>query len=223
MNGVSHFTIGCAACAACVYVGIAKGDPVLVASGMTMPVGAMLPDIDHHATKLGRQRIAVTSTIRNIAVIGSLGYVGVTGVTSYISAGLGAMTTSLFGVFVSALPILICLMITTSESFKKKTKFFRKHRGIMHTLIPVAGLMLGAYMILNNFISSMLFGIGIGYLTHLVADCQTHDGCPILWPITEKCVRIPLFNVRTGTAGETIWMLLDIGGIACLASLVCSL
>ena len=57
-----------------------------------------------------------------------------------------------------------------------------------------------------------------GYTSHLFADCETKAGCPILWPLYKK--NISILPVTTGTAAETLVMLLDLGGLACLAYFV---
>lgn len=90
------------------------------------------------------------------------------------------------------------------------------HRGVTHSLLgaAVAGFM---FSVLTHYVNpawlvwlpwkKMIFQnltvlFLAGYLSHLVADCLTREGCPLFWPI-KKRFKIPL--MRTGSpVGEGI-------------------
>jgi membrane-bound metal-dependent hydrolase YbcI (DUF457 family) len=58
--------------------------------------------------------------------------------------------------------------------------------------------------------------VGLGALVHLVGDCLTKEGCPLLWPLDRR-VGIPLIK-RTGDKFETAFLtpLMALGALACV-------
>ena len=212
MTGKSHYAIGCALGVAVAYIGIKHEDISLVASALACPLGSMLPDIDHNNSKIGRQRKQIVDTVRKIATYGGLGLFGFTVFTNWVATGVFGVTELLFnGILPSVityLPIIVCILLATSEGVKKRFKFFTKHRGIMHTLWPSIGMYFGSISTEFLLFKYLLFGLTMGYLSHLFADCETHAGCPILWPLYSNPIRI--FNVTTGTKAETFMMVCDL-------------
>lgn len=78
------------------------------------------------------------------------------------------------------------------------------HRGVLHAIwIPVIALAV-ALMPINNlfiFVKASLFGLAIGYLSHLIADMFTLVGVAPLAPLAKFRVRGPF---KTGGWAETI-------------------
>ncbi len=207
MTGKSHKAIGVATGVAITMYGAMNNEPLLAMSMITAPVGAMLPDIDHDRSKLGSQRKAVMgklSVVLKVAII--------VAVLAIIVSGLyyGNLIEQLITVGPTLGGVFIVMLIANTEWFKNKTKFFTKHRGIMHTLL-VPALLFAAYKFVElEAIKYLIIGLMFGYLSHLFSDCLTHDGCPVLWPITKK----PIHGfIRTSTTGEYIACALVIGGI----------
>lgn len=60
------------------------------------------------------------------------------------------------------------------------------------------------------------FCVGLGALAHILGDCLTDRGCPLLWPI-KKRVSFPIIE-RTGNKVET-WILTPLFGVGTLAVL----
>ncbi|MBF6089109.1 metal-dependent hydrolase [Nocardia cyriacigeorgica] len=60
------------------------------------------------------------------------------------------------------------------------------------------------------------FAIGLGVLIHILGDCLTDKGCPLLWPLGTR-VGIPLIS-RTGNKIET-WLLTPAMTLATIALL----
>jgi membrane-bound metal-dependent hydrolase YbcI (DUF457 family) len=58
--------------------------------------------------------------------------------------------------------------------------------------------------------------VGLGALVHLVGDCLTKEGCPLLWPL-DKRMGIPLIK-RTGDKFETAFLtpVMAVGALACV-------
>jgi len=218
MQGSSHFMIGCACAGAMVVIGYQTGDAGLTAGAILCPVGAMLLDIDHNSTKLGRKRSAVTDIIVTVAKVATV--IFAISVAAKTTRNTGNMQIGLLTGLASSLPALVCILLASNEKIKKKFKFFTKHRGIMHTLIPVIG-MLYAIPMVGGFIGALLTGLSVGYVSHLVADMETVMGCPVLWPLTDK--NISLLPIRTGTIWEKLILLIDLGVILCLTVLYLNL
>lgn len=215
MQGSSHKTIGVGVALACAYVGMETGNAALCAAAVTAPLGAMLPDIDHDRSKLGARRKEAVDSIKRITkVAGVGGFLLTTGMQIYT---YGFTLMALISTAVIWVPLIACILLATSDTIKKKIAFFSKHRGIMHTLWPVIGMMYGSYVIEVTFFQSLILGLSLGYLSHLLADCETVMGCPLFWPLIKGNIK---GKVRTGTAWEKIVMLIDLALIGAIAILL---
>ena len=88
----------------------------------------------------------------------------------------------------------------------------------MHTLIVPLTILIGAKVNSYQVMNILLLGLAAGYLSHLVADCLTHDGCPILYPLSKTSIH--LMNIKTNTVKEYIVAFLLSGGIICIPFLL---
>lgn len=208
MMGKTHKTIGIVTGAAFSVYGALSGNPLYTLALATAPIGAMIPDIDHNSTTLGRKRKFVFGLVEKLISLG----VGIT-FLFFIIIGLikGLMFIYVIKALIVLLPFIIATICSRCEWIRKKSRFLTKHRGIMHTLIMPLVIVIGAKMIPYKAISILLLGLAAGYLSHLAADSLTHNGCPIFWPLTEKPVH--LTNVKTNTVKEYILAILLSGGI----------
>lgn len=198
MMGHSHKMVGIVVGVVLALCGFLHSEFAMVVMPFVVPVGAMLPDIDHNSTRLGKKRKKVVGVVWK-AVFASIVFAGVYGVCAsimkklYLDALLCIVAVLVLGLFLFVFP--------KSTWAKKHSKFFTKHRGIMHTLlVPAVLLWLAVRVVPDKTVGMVLVGIAYGYLTHLVGDCLTVGGCPLLWPFTEKCIR--LLPVRTNTKAE---------------------
>lgn len=71
------------------------------------------------------------------------------------------------------------------------------HRGLFHSLLAAGFIFL---LILKFFPAYSLYCL-IGYLSHLLLDCLTPAGVPLLWPISYR-FRVPI--IKTGSVMELI-------------------
>lgn len=71
------------------------------------------------------------------------------------------------------------------------------HRGLFHSLLA-AGLIF--LLILKFFPAYSLYCL-IGYLSHLLLDCLTPAGVPLLWPIPFR-FRVPI--IKTGSVMKIV-------------------
>ena len=127
---------------------------------------------------------------------------------SYVPA-IG-LITSVVG---SYLPDIDIQQSKAGQQFKFISKFLT-HRGITHTLLVPAILAVAMYylnVIAIPIIPSLLLGLEVGWLAHIVADIFNRKGVPILWPIYPKKIHLACF--KTGTWHEYVFIVLWIGGL----------
>lgn len=208
MTGKSHKTIGVATGIAFTLYSVSTGNPIYAMAMVTAPIGAMLPDIDHDNSKIGNSRKNVTSIASILIKIGILLALVMVMVLGYLK---DEFILTLIKVSIVLGPLFICILIANNPKVKSKTKFFTKHRGIMHTLVVPICCILGGFFCSLEAIRVLSFGLAAGYFSHLLADCCTKRGCPILWPLTSKSLRV--LKITTGTFWEYLMCLLLSGGI----------
>ena len=199
MMGSTHKSIGVAAGVSVVIYGAFTGHPMYALGILTAPIGAMWPDIDHDHTKIGAKRKEVISNLRKVAIVFSILSVALFAV----NVNMGFLDT-LNMLKISGLMLAGCLtfLLATSTFLKKKVPFFSKHRGIMHTLFMPVVLTAVSLKISNDIVSGLTVGLTLGYISHLLADCLTTDGCPLVWPLTQKCVSF--LGITTDTGAEKV-------------------
>lgn len=78
------------------------------------------------------------------------------------------------------------------------------HRGLTHSLIPLAGL----YMLYQGgFYPLMIQAILLGYGLHLLADMLTIKGIQLLYPLPKRFRFLPKFlSISTGTLSEYLFV-----------------
>lgn len=200
MTGKTHKFIGLAAGAAAAYYGITVlGEPSYMFYLIASPVGAMIADIDHDNSKLGRSRknimTAVSTLFASLAIV-AISFFLVDGYTN------GRLLPAVFTVLMVAVPFLLLISLSKIPFVKNNLKFMVKHRGLMHTLIIPAFLFAATYFIKEPTFKILVTGLMIGYVTHLAADLLTVRGCPILFPLSKK--NFNLAGIKTGSVWEYI-------------------
>lgn len=212
MSGNEHKTIGIATgiCIAALtfYYGIQYGWLVL----LTCPFGSLLPDIDHHATQLGKKRKKAMDIIKFVLVvifIAIIALIWLEGIKSGNFALAVVKNMIVFG------PIVVCMILTQVPAVQKAIKFTTKHRGIMHTLlVPVCLLIAILFGFKDPAVRWIVTGLMAGYLCHLFADSLTKERCPLLWPITTKPIGISVCKTETA---QKVGCFIISGGLICLA------
>lgn len=92
-----------------------------------------------------------------------------------------------------------------------------KHRGFTHTLLAaiILVMLLGGFFGMN----AAVFGIGIGYVSHLLLDALNPRGVPILYPFTKAKYHVA--NIRTGGEGEyVIFGMLVVVALYCIYNIL---
>ena len=208
MSGKVHKMIGVAVGVAVTLYGIGNGRPIFALGIIGAPFGAMLPDIDHDRSRIGSMRKKLlTGTKWWIFAVSVLLLI----LFAVTETWEKIWSDSLLQVLIAALLLFMALIIANTPGIKKKMKFFTKHRGIMHTLIvPVLLVWLG--IILKSEIAYvLLLSCALGYLSHLLSDCLTVKGCPLVWPLTKRSIH--LIHIREKTVSEFVASILLSGGI----------
>lgn len=198
MMGSTHKTVGVFTGIVLAICGITFRQELWVISLSTVPFGSMLPDIDHNNSRIGRIRKKAVNASKDIIILGTIIATLVCAVVMLTVNNMVSLSKVLF--IPGCTLLLYC--VSHSKLLRSKFKFFTKHRGIMHTLIMPVIFTLAGITVENEAIRYLLLGLAIGYVTHLLGDCMTKEGCPILYPITKKNVRF--FKATTNTLGEKI-------------------
>lgn len=197
MNGKTHLAIGVSVGVSMTLYAVVSSNPTYALGMLSAPIGAMLPDIDHNSTKIGRVRKSAVKTIKIVTAIVAI-------ITTLVSVfyGMIGKTEIMTKLLVAVVPITLIIFIATSNAFKQRFPFLAKHRGIMHTLcFPLAGLWC-SQSLEGIYLNSILVGLFLGYLSHIFADCLTCMGCPIAFPISKNCYS--LLPVVTGSPQEYV-------------------
>ena len=86
------------------------------------------------------------------------------------------------------------------------------HRGITHTLLFPALFMVALFLLPQYFvgafatvIASAIFGLVLGWISHIFADIFNGKGVPLLWPVVSK--KIHIMTVTSGTWQEFVWLI----------------
>lgn len=79
-------------------------------------------------------------------------------------------------------------------------RFIVGHRGITHSLIAIAAVIVAAL----TFDHPLAFGAAAGYVSHIAADMMTKRGVPLLYPVKTKYHLLPRqMLLTTGGTYET--------------------
>ena len=202
MTGKSHKLIGLVAGGAAAYYGIshaAPQDPKHLFYLIIVPVGAMIADIDHDNSKLGRSRKAIMTAVSTLFASLVIVAIAFFLVDAYANDRL---LSAIGTVLLVLVPFLILSSLSKTKFVKDHLNFMVKHRGLMHTLILPACLYAATYFIKEPTFTILIKGLLIGYILHLIADLLTSRGCPIFYPFSKKNIKFT--NIKTGSGAEYI-------------------
>ncbi|MCL2404444.1 MAG: metal-dependent hydrolase [Defluviitaleaceae bacterium] len=197
MTGKSHKAIGTAAGAAIAIYGIRQGDYVFALALVTAPLAAMLPDIDHGSARIGRLRKLIANIIVTAIAVAVV-------VAAWIHGRFileNYRTVLLVGVGI-VIPTLILFKLSQTKWVRETWGFVTKHRGIMHTLIIPICTVIATIFIRDRYFLILTYGFLAGYVSHILADCMTTKGCPILFPVLRRNIRF--IKLKTGSDAERI-------------------
>ena len=180
MHGYQHRRMGVAAGVGIVaYSVLSDSSSAMALFMVTTPIGALLPDIDHDMSKMGKVRAKVVTGIK----IGITAGIIAAGISSYLSGGI--VNVILNVAFLLGIVFLIHI-VEKNKFIKKQLGFITKHRGIMHTLVPPMFIFASTFWTNNQFYDYLIYGLCIGYIVHLIGDMANKEGIPLLWPIVKN-------------------------------------
>jgi len=207
MMGKSHKRMGIIVGCVIAVVGAITGSWFWLSSITTVPAGAMFPDIDHNQSKLGRIRRRVFTAIKIALLVGLCLFL--------VMCCVGARWNVLIPFcIISGIVLFVFSGIARTKRFKKAWKFISEHRGIMHSLVPPAIMVILGKVCGIPMISYALYGFAIGDFVHLLGDVVTLEDVPLLWPIIRRSFNVPI--IRAGDKAEksiATVMGLIIGGV----------
>lgn len=200
MNGVQHKAVGVAWGAAAAIYTVKHGDPMGIIYALTAGAGSMFPDIDHNQTKLGRERKKVVDLSKKGVKIAAIVAIVVI-LASLAGFGLNLAAYGINSKYALLIIFAIILMGLGSKALSNSStvKWMCKHRGLMHTLIPPAMILLLNFATEAPVFHYVVNGFVLGYLSHLFADCCNKEGVPLFWPIIRsnfQIMAVPTKEVR---------------------------
>lgn len=205
MTGKQHKVVGAGFGIAGAYILWSKTHDMNAALLVPAAIaGSMLPDIDHDRTKLGRGRkvfTTISSGLASVLIYGGIALAGVLLVVTLLGIKSFGFSPTILGIVLGGLLLVAVLrpILKNSKAFKWATK----HRGLMHTLVVPALLIVAVYLTPFPLWRALLIGLAVGYLSHLFADCLTVEGCPVFFPISIIPLRLPP-HLRTKNKSCTV-------------------
>lgn len=112
---------------------------------------------------------------------------------------------SLLGKDLNSIMLITCCTLAAplpdidlARQQKKKNIFalFFKHRGFTHTLIIPSILFILGYLFESQSVVSLFWGLGIGWLLHIIEDMFNSKGCPILYPLFKNRISIMKLHIN---------------------------
>lgn len=213
MNGTTHKCGGVALGAVATLAlhkttGITMTEGALLLAGASF--GALLPDLDHHHSELGKRLKPVSELVCSVTKHRGFTHTGlcwilVTLVSLIITSLLGVVyngslvsrivTGSIFGFFIwiAADSLLNSLRPEFAKSKKSRELFDLELQSLLVLCI--------VFSVLANAVIPVAYvfavGISLGYLSHLILDMFNPTGVPILYGIYDD--KISLAKIRTGS------------------------
>jgi len=212
MTGKSHKAIGIATGVAFMVYGLRQGNTAFLLGTVSAPLTAMLPDIDHGGSRIGKTRKMVANIVVAILLVAVIAFAWT------YSWYIDSYRTLLFVLVVFASPIIMIFGISQTKFGRSTIGFITKHRGIMHTLLLPIFMFLSVGLINDIYFQILILGACLGYFSHIIADCLTTNGCPVLFPISKR--NISLLKIKTGSFIEKICVLVIIMMILALGFLI---
>lgn len=184
MMGHTHALSGCAAWLAAQPILASSGHPLEtteIAAGTLICAGsALLPDIDHPSATIAHTYGPVTHVLSKAvhAIAGghrhathSLLFVVLAG---GITEGIGLLSAAAVQVFV----FLLIGLGLRGLGFGVPRK--RLSSAVLNAM--TTGAIIGGLAVLHVRFDWLGLAVAIGCIAHLVGDCITTEGCPLLWP-----------------------------------------
>jgi membrane-bound metal-dependent hydrolase YbcI (DUF457 family) len=198
MKAVNHITF---ATSATLGASIYSGQVFFLPFIFFVALAALIPDIDHPKSELGKMLVLPAKILKHRGVTHS-----VLGVISF--GGLLYLAQS-YPTILRYILLVICYLgslylikilssFITSSLQLDPTKILQKRSKLLISLLTIlihGALLLSAFLIWNNRLyQEILLLTGIGYILHIIGDAVTKEGVPLFWPLKQKFELIYIFK-----------------------------
>ncbi len=172
----------------------------LIAGALVCAGAAMLPDLDHPSATIAQTFGPATWVLSKFFNWVSGGHRHATH-SLLFAAAAGVGTTLLAEHYSIGRDIVVILMIGLAL---RAIGIGIPDKTITSALINI-GLTAAAFIMFRSRDVEYLWlglAIAIGCLTHVVGDCLTERGCPVLWPLKHRWLLPWKIGIKTGRAFE---------------------
>lgn len=176
--------------------------------------GALFPDIDHHKATVTKTFGGLTRLVRWLLIKPLFGKHR-EGTHSIFFAALVGFGSWLMIEHLDLLGCKIGLWVLLSIVTSSLIRLF-KIKGWKDDVAPLP-LWAGVIFLTDIDLKIVPWALAIGCLTHLIGDCMTDRGCPILWPISKDKITLGLYSTGKGGEGVAQWITF-IGWLAVVAA-----
>ncbi|GII76436.1 membrane protein [Sphaerisporangium rufum] len=172
----------------------------LIAGALVCAGAAMLPDLDHPHATIAQTFGPATWVLSKAVNWASGGHRHATHSLLFaLAAGIGAHL--LAGAYPVARDVMVVLMIGLAI---RAIGIGVPGKEITSALVNI-GLTAAAFLMFRSGgvgYAWLGFAVGIGSLVHVVGDCLTERGCPVLWPVKGRWVLPYRIGIKTGRKFE---------------------
>lgn len=175
--------------------------------GVLTTAAALFPDIDHHKATVTRSFGGLTRLVRWVLIKPFFGKHR-EGTHSIFFAGLVGFGAWMLIKYIDLLGCKIALLVLLSIVTSSLIRLFHI-RGWMDDVAPIP---VWAFLIFFTDVDLKIvpWALALGCLTHVIGDCMTDRGCPILWPLSKEKITLSLYS--TGKAGEGVVQVISLVG-----------
>ncbi|MET7461821.1 metal-dependent hydrolase [Nonomuraea sp. NPDC005501] len=172
----------------------------LIAGALVCAGAAMLPDLDHPSATIAQTFGPVTWLLSKAVCWASGGHRGAThSLVFAVALGFGAHWLA------GAYPIGRDIMVVLLVGLALRAIGIGIPGNKLGSALVNIGLTAGLYAVfLSQGVGYAWLGmaVALGCLIHVVGDCMTERGCPVLWPMSVKFVLPWKIGIKTGKKFE---------------------
>lgn len=175
--------------------------------GVLTTAAALFPDIDHRKATVTKSFGGLTKIVRWLLIKPFFGKHR-EGTHSIFFAGLVGFGAWLLVRHIDLLGCKIGLLALLSIATSSLIRLFHIRGWLDDVMpIPVWGFLI---FFTDTDFRIVPWALALGCLTHVVGDCLTEQGCPILWPISKQRITLSLYS--TGKTGEGVVKVITLVG-----------
>ncbi|MFI6322177.1 metal-dependent hydrolase [Nonomuraea sp. NPDC050556] len=172
----------------------------LVAGAIVCAGAAMLPDLDHPSATIAQTFGPVTWVLSKIVAWLSGGHRGMThSLVFAVAMGFGAHWLA------STYPIGRDIMVVLLIGLALRAIGIGIPGNKLGSAMINVGITTGLFVVFRSMevgYAWLGMAVGMGCLIHVVGDCMTERGCPVLWPFAQRWVLPWKIGIKTGKKFE---------------------